>query len=214
MIENMKSQSILPILRGVSEEAAFLLAESFLDVNITMLEVSVNQPNSLELIEKLNKEYGQELTVGAGTVVNSNIAHNAADYGAKFFLSPSFSVDVANTSRQLNIPYIPGALTPTEIQQSYEAGADLIKIFPVRQFGPSYIKDILASLNHVDLLAVGGVNLDNVGSWFEAGVKAVGIGSSIVPKDLVERKDKSLIIQRLKDYQNEILNVKEDLKWT
>jgi 2-dehydro-3-deoxyphosphogluconate aldolase/(4S)-4-hydroxy-2-oxoglutarate aldolase len=84
----------------------------------------------------------------------------------------------------------------------------LIKVFPVRQVGPGYIKDVLASLNHVDLMAVGGVGLENLGSWFEAGVQSVGIGSSLFPKEWVQKKEKSLIIQRLKEYQYEILNVK------
>jgi len=208
MIENIKKQRILPILRGVPEEEAYFLVECLLEADLNILEISVNQPGSFDLIKRLNQRFGTDLTVGAGTVVNTAIAHKAADYGAAFFLSPSFSADVANTAGRLNIPYIPGAYSPTEIQESYEAGADLIKVFPVRQVGPGYIKDVLASLNHVNLMAVGGVGLDNVHTWFEAGVQAVGIGSSLFPKELVQKKEKSLIVQRLKEFQLEALKKK------
>ncbi|WP_164214801.1 bifunctional 4-hydroxy-2-oxoglutarate aldolase/2-dehydro-3-deoxy-phosphogluconate aldolase [Virgibacillus sp. YIM 98842] len=208
MIESIKRQKILPILRGVPEEEAYFLVECLLETDISILEISVNQPGSFDLINGLNQKFGRDLTVGAGTVVDTPIAYKAADYGAAFFLSPSFSADVANTSRRLNIPYIPGAYSPTEIQQAYEAGADLIKVFPVRQVGPGYIKDVLASLNHVNLMAVGGVGLDNVNSWFEAGVQAVGIGSSLFPKDWVQKNEKSLIVQRLKEFQLESLKKK------
>ncbi len=208
MIDRIKGQKILPIFRGIQEQEALFLVEALLEVNISVLEISVNQTGSFELIEQLNKTFGRDVTVGAGTVVDARIASQATDYGAAFFLSPSFSVDVANMSRRLDIPYIPGAYTPTEIQQSYEAGADLIKVFPVRQFGPSYIKDVLASLNYVHVMAVGGVDLENVGSWFEAGVQAVGIGSSLFPKESVQNREKSLVVQRLKEYQEAILKVK------
>lgn|SRR5690625_257834 len=208
MIERIKQLKILPIFRGIPEDEALFLVEALLEVNINVLEISVNQVGSFELIETLHQRFGEDVTVGAGTVVDSRIASQAVDYGAAFFLSPSFSVDVANTARRLNIPYIPGAYSPTEIQQSYEAGADLIKFFPVRQLGPSYVKDVLASLNHVHLMAVGGVDLENVGSWFEAGVQAVGIGSSLFPKESVQKREKSLVVQRLKEYQETILKVK------
>ena len=208
MIESIKQQKILPIFRGITEEEAFFLVECLLEVHINVLEVSVNQPGSFGLIEKLNQKFERDLIVGAGTVVDTNIANNAADHGVAFFLSPSFSTEVANVSRRLEVPYIPGALSPTEIQQAYEAGAGLIKVFPVRQLGPSYIKDVLASLNHVDLMAVGGVELDNVTSWFEAGVQSVGIGSSLFQKERVNKREKSFIIQRLREFQVEINKVK------
>lgn len=210
MIESIKQQKVLPILRGFTEDEALFIGECLLEADMKVLEISVNQPGSFELIEKLNHKFAGDLIVGAGTVINTNIAKKAADHGAAFFLSPSFSPDVVSVSERLEIPYIPGAFSPTEVQQSFEAGANLIKIFPVRQLGPSYIKDVLASLNHVDLMAVGGVSLENLTYWFEAGVQAVGIGSSLFTEESIRKREKSLLIQRLKKYQYEINKMKEE----
>ncbi|AQQ55610.1 bifunctional 4-hydroxy-2-oxoglutarate aldolase/2-dehydro-3-deoxy-phosphogluconate aldolase [Planococcus lenghuensis] len=204
MISQIVNQKILPILRGLSEEDAFFLIDAFQEAGLNVFEVSLNQPGSLKLLESINTKFGETVSVGAGTVLTREMAIEAKNSGATFFLSPSISHEVFESASILNIPYIPGALTPSEIQQAHQLGAKLIKVFPIRQLGATYIKDVLASLNHVDLLAVGGVDLHNTKELFQAGVKGVGIGSSLAKKEWISNRDKAQIMRTLELYKNEI----------
>lgn len=201
MIHRIKDQKILPIIRHFSEHEAFFLVECFQQVGFHVFEVSLNQPNSYTVLELLNKKYGSEMVIGAGTVLTKEDAQRALDCGASFYLSPNVSKEVSDKAKELGIPYIPGALTPTELQYAHELGAPLIKLFPVRQLGISYIKDILATLNRIGLLGVGGVNLDNVKRLLQVGLQGVGIGSSLVEKEWIENRDEGKVIQRLNEYK-------------
>lgn len=201
LLSLVNKYKIIPILRGLELEDARFLVDCFREADLKILEVSLNQPNSLDVLENLVKEFGDDMVIGAGTVLTKEMANDAKKAGAMFFLSPSVSKQVAETAAEMSIPYIPGAFSPTEIQYASELGAEVIKVFPVRQVGASYIKDVLASLNTVSLLAVGGVGSDNMREFFEAGVKGVGVGSSLVAQEWIERRDRNKIIARLKEYK-------------
>lgn len=201
LLSLVNKYKIIPILRGMELEDACFLVDCFREADLKILEVSLNQPNSLDVLENLVKEFGDDMVSGAGTVLTKEMANDAKNAGAAFFLSPSVSKQVAETAAEMSIPYIPGAFSPTEIQYASELGAEVIKVFPVRQVGASYIKDVLASLNTVSLLAVGGVGPDNMREFFEAGVKGVGVGSSLVAQEWIERRDRKQILARLKEYK-------------
>lgn len=201
LLSLVNKYKIIPILRGMELEDARFLVDCFREADLKILEVSLNQPNSLDVLENLVKEFGDDMVIGAGTVLTKEIAIDAKNAGSMFFLSPSVSKQVAETAAEMSIPYIPGAFSPTEIQYASELGAEVIKVFPVRQVGASYIKDVLASLNTVSLLAVGGVGPENMREFFEAGVKGVGVGSSLVAQEWIEKRDRNKIIARLKEYK-------------
>jgi len=201
---------IVPILRGMKLEDALFIVDCFQEAQLNVLEVSLNQPNSLEVLEKLEMEFGKDMTIGAGTVLNKEIAKEAENAGAAFFLGPNVSKEVAEIASKLKVPYIPGALSPTEIQYANELGAELIKVFPVRQLGASYIRDVLASLNKVNLLAVGGVSSKNLGEFFLAGVKGVGVGSSLFEEEWIEKRDSKKIIERLENLKK-VANEKKEV---
>lgn len=202
LLSLVNKYKIIPILRGMELEDARFLVDCFREADLKILEVSLNQPNSLHVLENLVKEFGDDMVIGAGTVLTKEIAIDAKNAGAAFFLSPNVSEQVADTAAEMGIPYIPGAFSPTEIQYASELGAEVIKVFPVRQVGASYIKDVLASLNKVSLLAVGGVAPQNMRKFFEAGVKGVGVGSSLVDQEWIEKRDRNKIIARLEEYKN------------
>lgn len=194
----------MPILRGIEIEKAFFLVDCFQESNLGVLEVSLNQPNSYDLLEALTKRFGSDMSIGAGTVLTKKMAYDARNLGASFFLGPNTSEEVFDAAKETGIPYIPGALTPTEIQYASELGADLIKVFPVRQLGASYIKDVLASLNTADLLAVGGVDVSNIKELLNAGVKGVGVGSSLVEKEWLHNKERAKIIKHLEGLKQSV----------
>jgi len=201
VIEAIKETKILPILRGLSVEEALFVVDCFLEADLRLLEVSLNQPDSYDVLEALVKKFGSDAIVGAGTVLTDEAVERVDDIGAKFLLAPNISERVLEVANERKLPYIPGALTPTEIQRAHELGVALIKIFPVRQLGHSYIKDVLASLNHIELLAVGGVNETNMQELMRAGAKAVGIGSNLYEKEWIESRDKRKIITRLEKFK-------------
>lgn len=201
LLSLVNKYKIIPILRGMELEDARFLVDCFREADLKILEVSLNQPNSLDVLENLVKEFGDDMIIGAGTVLTKEIANDAKNAGAMFFLSPNVSKQVAETAKEMEIPYIPGALSPTEINYASELGAQVIKVFPVRQVGASYIRDVLASLNTVSLLAVGGVGPENMREFFDAGVKGVGVGSSLVAQEWIEKRDRKQTLARLKEYK-------------
>lgn len=208
MLSTISEYKIVPILRGMNVEDALFLTECLHQSNFNVLEVSLNQADSYTVLERLCQEFGNQMTIGAGTVLSSQMAYDARDLGASFFLSPNISKQVANTAKELDIPYIPGALTPTEIQYASELGIDVIKIFPIRQLGSSYIKDVLASLNKVKLLAVGGVGSDNLKEFLDAGAAGVGIGSSLIKEEWITNRDRRAVLEQLNIYKK-VLQEKE-----
>src|SRR5690625_3294132 len=195
LLSQINKSKIIPILRGVELEDAIFIIDCFVEAKYDVLEISLNQPNSLDTLEKLNHKFGKHMTIGAGTVLTKDIAMDASNAGATFFLSPNVSKEVAEIAVEKNIPYIPGALTPTEIHYANELGAELIKVFPVKQLGASYIKVVLAALNKVNLLAVGGIGTENIGEFFQAGVKGVGVGNSLFEHEYIKSRNKKQVIK-------------------
>lgn len=127
--------------------------------------------------------------MGAGTVLTPEQVDRAFKAGAEYIISPDTNPEVIKRTVSLGLVSIPGALTPTEIQYAHACGADFVKLFPAGEMGISYIKAVTAPLNHIRLLAVGGVNEDNLADFFKAGIKGAGIGSNIIKKNLLEQKD-------------------------
>lgn len=144
-----------------------------------------NEENTLCSIKKLVAEFGEEMHVGAGTVTQVAQVEKAAESGACYMISPNTDIEVIKHTKELGALSIPGALTPTEIQMAWNAGADFVKIFPASSFGVSYIKAVKAPLPHIPMLAVGGIDQYNMKEFINAGIKGFGIGSNIVSQELI-----------------------------
>jgi 2-dehydro-3-deoxyphosphogluconate aldolase / (4S)-4-hydroxy-2-oxoglutarate aldolase len=129
------------------------------------------------------------LNVGAGTVCNNDELNKAIDAGAQFIVSPLTDVAMIESCVAMETPIFPGAFTPTEIYRAWSAGARMVKLFPAGLLGPSYIKDVLAPLNQVEIMPTGGVSIENISDYRNAGVKAFGMGSLLFNKDLINRGD-------------------------
>lgn len=146
----------------------------------------MNTPDAEKQIREVKTEFGDDIMVGAGTVINVERAKRAREAGAEFFLSPSTDVEVMKYCRQENISLLPGVLTPTDVSICLSYGYDMLKLFPAGDTAPGYIKSLKGPLNEADFVAVGGVSPDNMASFFEQGFVGVGIGSSLVPKSMLE----------------------------
>lgn len=169
------------------------LVRASLAAGIRTLEISLNTPEAFGILERAAAAGGDALTLGAGTVMTPGEAAACVRAGARFLVSPSLAPDVAAWCRAHGVPYMPGALTPSEIAAAHAGGAACVKVFPAAVFGPSYIASVRAPFPAVRLLAVGGVSAANARSWIDAGAFAVAVGASTVRPEAIERGDEDAL---------------------
>lgn len=177
------------IMRRLDPDLVLSVVDAIVEGGIDVLEVTVDSPSALESIAAIREHTGESALIGAGTVLHAGDAMRAVDAGAQFIVAPNTDADVITVCDRLDVPVIPGALTPTEITNAATLGADLVKVFPAGPGGPKYIADVLAPLRGFRLVPTGGVSVKNAGDYIRAGAFAVGIGSSLVGSALVEARD-------------------------
>lgn len=200
----IRDTGIVTILRGTSEKEALSTVEALHRAGIKAIEVTFNTPGADNIISKLAREYKGQLVIGAGTVINIASAVRAIECGAEFVLAPNTDKDVIATVKKYGKLMIPGAFTATEVLKCYELGADIVKIFPVSTAGPKYIKDLRGPYNHIDMIPVGGVDIDNAREFLKAGSIAVGVGGSLIKKELLDKEDYKGIEDLAKRFIEEI----------
>ncbi|WP_060204071.1 bifunctional 2-keto-4-hydroxyglutarate aldolase/2-keto-3-deoxy-6-phosphogluconate aldolase [Sporosarcina koreensis] len=166
------------VIRGQSVEESEIICEACIAGGIKSLEVTFTIPNATQLLLELKKKH-PDVLVGAGTVLDSETARTAIIAGAEFIVSPSFDKKVAKLCNRYGITYIPGCMTINEIVDALQYGVSLVKLFPADEYKPSFIKIVQGPLPHVLIMPTGGVNIDNVTDWLEAGAAVVGVGGEI-----------------------------------
>ncbi|HTI13083.1 MAG TPA: bifunctional 4-hydroxy-2-oxoglutarate aldolase/2-dehydro-3-deoxy-phosphogluconate aldolase [Dictyobacter sp.] len=179
----------IAIVRLDNLDDAIQLSNALLNGGITTIEFTLTNKKANEVITTIRKEFGDRLIVGAGTVLDADMATASVQAGAQFLVTPVLAPDVIKVAKQHNVPIVCGAFTPTEIWQAWNLGADLVKVFPAGELGPSYFKDVLAPLPNLLLVPTGGVNLDTCSKFLAAGAYTVAVGSQLVNKELVRKKD-------------------------
>ncbi|MDQ1913511.1 bifunctional 4-hydroxy-2-oxoglutarate aldolase/2-dehydro-3-deoxy-phosphogluconate aldolase [Paenibacillus sp. GD4] len=171
---------IIAILRGVGPEHIEAVAQALLDGGVPVMEVTLNTPGAEEMIGLLQEKFGDRMYIGAGTVLDLKDAERALEAGAGYLVTPNTDEEVIRFAAERGIPIFPGAMTPTEVVKAWKAGATAIKIFPGASLGIGYIKELMGPLNHIPMVAVGGVNEDNIAEFLRIGCYGVGIGGSLV----------------------------------
>ena len=188
VIKEILRQKIIAIIRGADEQQALAAAKALYAGGITLVEVTFNQKapetfvHTANAIRAIRDQMGDQMLVGAGTVTSTELVRMAADAGASYIISPDTDEAVIHETKRLGLVSIPGAYTPTEAKQAYNAGADFVKLFPCVGDAPAYIKALCGPLSHIPFLAVGGVNADNAADFLKAGAVGIGVGSSLVNK--------------------------------
>lgn len=173
------SRAVL-IVRLDNAKEAYEVAAAAVGGGIRALEITLSIPGALEVIERLSKKFSSEgVIIGAGTVLDGYSAWSSIQAGARLLVSPNLNTEMLRVGNRYQVATISGAYTPTEILNTAEAGSDMVKLFPTEAGGIPYTKAVLAPLAHIPLVPAGGVTVENVGDWFEAGVVAVGVGSAI-----------------------------------
>jgi 2-dehydro-3-deoxyphosphogluconate aldolase/(4S)-4-hydroxy-2-oxoglutarate aldolase len=194
--ERVEQLGAVAVVRLQSTEAAIRVADALHAGGVTALEITVTVPDAFSVIAAVARRFGDEVCVGVGTVLDVETTRGAVAAGAQYVVSPVFRPAVIEESHRLGVPAMPGAITPTEILTAHEAGADIVKIFPADNFGPGYIRSVLAPMPFLRLMPTGGVTPDNVGTWLSAGAVAVGLGSALVDAALVAKGDWGAITAR------------------
>ncbi|MED1420541.1 bifunctional 4-hydroxy-2-oxoglutarate aldolase/2-dehydro-3-deoxy-phosphogluconate aldolase [Bacillus smithii] len=188
-LSTILENKIIAIIRGSKPKDVLSIAKALKDGGIKVLEITMNSPKALTVIEEVSSELGDEIVVGAGTVLDPESARAALLSGAKFILSPTTDIETIRLTKRYGAVSIPAALTPTEILNAYENGGDIIKVFPASALGPAYIKDLHGPLPQIPLLPTGGIDLNNISHYINAGAAGVGLGSSLVNANQVMTED-------------------------
>ena len=206
-IEKIKEGKIIVIVRGVARENLIPLAEAMYAGGIRLLECTYDASEKIpdeEIaanIEMLAKHFEGRMLIGAGTVIRERQVALTKSAGGKFIISPDTNAEIIKKTKELGLVSIPGAITPTEVAFAYRAGADFVKLFPIDLYGGAkYIKTLRAPLSHIPMLAVGGVNPDNMAEFLAAGAVGLGIGSGVVDKKLIAAGEFEKITELAKRY--------------
>jgi len=180
---------LVAIIRSPSADLLVEVAQALYEGGVDVLEVTLTVPGALEIIQQIRKELGDKVLLGAGTVLDPETARAAILAGAEFLVTPTVNVDVIQMCRRYDKLCMSGAFTPTEILTAWQAGSDIVKVFPAEFTGPRYISVIHGPLPQIRLMPTGGVNLDTLSDFMQQGACAVGLGSSLVEKEALANKD-------------------------
>lgn len=187
---SFNSMPVIGILRNYSLEEIRFIATPFQKAGLTTLEVTMNSPDAIASIKYLNESF-PDLNIGAGTVCTMDEFNMAVDAGATFIVSPILDINLIEAAKAKGLAVFPGAFSPTEIYQAWQAGATAVKIFPATVFGYGYIKEIRAPLPDIKLLPTGGISAENIREYFAAGATGVGMGSSLFNKAHLKNRNEA-----------------------
>jgi len=182
----IKEIGIIPAIRVSSSDDAHFALEAVASGGIPIVEITMTVPNAIQLISHIAREH-QKIVVGAGTVLDIDIAQKCEDAGASFITAPGFDPEIVEFAANENIAVLPGGLTPTEVVRAWRAGADFVKVFPCAQVGgDKYIKALKTALPQIPLIAAGGINQLTAANMIVAGAVAIGVGTELIPTDAIK----------------------------
>ena len=206
------NSGIVAVIRSTSSEQLVEVARALYEGGVDVLEVTFTVPRALEIISEMRKALGDRVLLGAGTVLDPETARAAFLAGAEFLVSPTVNLDVIKLGNRYDKLVMPGAFTPTEILTAWEAGAQVIKVFPADIGGPAYLKTLHGPLPQVRLLPTGGVNLNTIADFLKAGACAVGLGGALVEPQAVKTGDMARIKSLAEQYVEAVRKARASMK--
>ena len=201
VLRQIKEVGVVPVVRARSADEAARVVEAIKAGGVSVLEITMTVPRAVELIAELSGRYGEEAAVGAGTVLDPETARACIMAGARFVVSPSLNLQTIELCRRYGVAVMPGALTPTEVLTAWQAGADMVKVFPCGAVGgASYLKALKAPLPQVELIPTGGVSLQTAADFIRAGASALGVGSDLVDLKALAEGQAEVITERARQF--------------
>ena len=200
IVEKLREIGLVPVLRAESEEQALGIASAIAAGGVTVLEITMTVPGAIRVMSRLTKER-PDILIGAGTVLDAETARMCMLEGAQFVVSPALNLKTIEMCHRYSIPVLPGALTPTEVVTAWQAGADVIKVFPASALGGAkYLKSLKAPLPQVEMIPTGGVSLATAKEFLEAGSFALGVGADLVDTKAMAEGKPEKITESAKKY--------------
>ena len=201
VLNSLQNIGLVPVLRADSVDKALAIAGAIADGGVTVLEITMTVPGAIEVIRELVKNCGSEVLVGVGTVLNADAARRCIDAGAEFLVSPGLNLQTVAFAAREGKLIMAGALTPTEVMAAWDAGADIIKVFPCGQVGGSkYIKALKGPFPQIPFIPTGGVNLNTAAEFLEAGCVALGIGGELVQAEALKANKPEIIAENARKF--------------
>ena len=211
IVSGIEAEGLVAIVRVPRPELALPLAKALVAGGIRAVELTMSIPNALEAVRTIDRELGDKILLGVGTVIDDDTCRAAIDAGAKYVISPITRPSLVAAAHALDRPVMLGAYTPTEAQAAHEAGSDFVKIFPADTLGPSYIKSLLAPLPHLRIVPTGGVNLDTMEAFLAAGSVALGTGSALLKKEIIAGENWGELERLAKRFADKMAGLKAKL---
>ena len=194
MVSVLREVGIIPVIRAPSADAAVAVVEALVQAGLTVAEITMTVPNAIDAIASVARRFADQVLVGAGTVTDADTARRAVDAGAEFIVTPCLVPEVIDAARRADIAVLPGALTPTEVLNAFRLGGDMVKVFPAQSVGgAAYLRALRGPFPEIPLVPTGGVTLENVREMFGAGAVAIGVGSELISRDALARRDYAAI---------------------
>jgi 2-dehydro-3-deoxyphosphogluconate aldolase/(4S)-4-hydroxy-2-oxoglutarate aldolase len=189
VVSAVERAGIVAVIRMKEPEKLRAIVDAIAEGGVRALEVTMTVPGAVDLIRELAPTLPAGFVVGAGTVLDADTVNRVVDAGAQFVVSPVFRRSVIQACHDRGVPAMPGCFSPTEILDAWEAGADVVKVFPATALGPGFFKDLRGPLPQVKMMPTGGVTLDNAGDWIRAGAVAVGVGTALLDAKAIASGD-------------------------
>jgi 2-dehydro-3-deoxyphosphogluconate aldolase / (4S)-4-hydroxy-2-oxoglutarate aldolase len=200
LVERLIDPGVIAVVRALRRDQVLPLSEALVAGGITAIEITMTTPDSVKAIREAREQIAHRAIIGVGTVLKPYDCHQALEAGAQFVVTPICRTDMVALAHQADKPVMIGCYTPTEAQAAHDAGADFVKIFPADVLGPGYIKAIRAPLPHLRIVPTGGVDLKTIAEFFKAGCVAVGAGSTLLSKDILQNNDWPTLTHRAKEF--------------
>ncbi|HEU0141188.1 MAG TPA: bifunctional 4-hydroxy-2-oxoglutarate aldolase/2-dehydro-3-deoxy-phosphogluconate aldolase [Bryobacteraceae bacterium] len=209
----IRDVGIVPVVRTNSAESAIRSIEAIYRGGIRAAEITMTVPGAIKALEKVADQFGDKIVLGAGTVLDPETARACMLAGAEFFVTPALRVSTIEMAKRYSKVICPGALTPTEVMTAWDAGADIVKIFPCGNVGgPKYIKALKAPFPHIEMIPTGGVNLETAGEFLKAGACAVAVGGELVDAKTIAEGKFEVFEERAKKYLEVIARTRSEMK--
>lgn len=209
VVRDIEQCGVVAVIRLTDADQLKAVAEALLEGGVRALEVTMTVPRAVPLIEQLSATLPKDVIVGAGTVLDTETARQVVLAGARFVVGPVFRPAVIELCHRYDVAMMPGCFTPTEILAAWEAGADLVKVFPATALGPGFFKDIHGPLPQVRMMPTGGVTRENAGEWIRAGAVAIGVGTALVDRTAVSERRYDAITASARHFVGAVRSARE-----
>ena len=201
VLKQIRDTGVIPVVRATTADEAMRAIDAIREGGIAVLEITLTVPGAVGVIEQVAARFGNDALVGAGTVLDAEAAKACIAAGAQFIVSPALNMETIAYCREQDVAVMPGALTPTEVVQAWNAGADFVKVFPAGAVGgASYLKALKAPLPQIELVPTGGVSLKTAADFIKAGAAALGVGADLVDIKAIREGQSGIITDRAKQF--------------